>query len=329
MFKLAIKIVIFLCLIAFIRSTLTQYCPIYSADFRNAEQMDRFLVEHKRANADYTVNRRGQSKEISIDDRGAIKEEQQQSSIEHDVFQDKSPLEMTRYVCGSISCELYQFYYKSYYFIRDRFIPGVFHAPSTLSTKFANLNVYWLDKKERARYWYTYAAKSGNIEAQTKLGVMLLLGIGGGENTEEAKQWFLKAAEKGDSSAQNNLAWVYENKDGDRSHREEAVKWYEKAKDAENPYAMYNYARLCAEGKLLRKDSDLALELLEKAAWMEHYQSQYLLGRLYERGELVGQDMKLAEFWQTKSMRHGFKKEGGEDFEPLLDRKGIKQDEQK
>ena len=56
-----------------------------------------------------------------------------------------------------------------------------------------------------ARHWFEKAAGQGNADAQSNLGIMLMMGQGGDVDHKAARHWFEKAAEQGNASAQYNL----------------------------------------------------------------------------------------------------------------------------
>ena len=68
------------------------------------------------------------------------------------------------------------------------------------------------------------AAEQGHAEAQCKLGLCLVEGIGCEKNLEEAIEWFHKIPERGDAEAQNNLGSCQDNGIGCEKNPEEAVK---------------------------------------------------------------------------------------------------------
>jgi TPR repeat protein len=71
-------------------------------------------------------------------------------------------------------------------------------------------------------------AEKGDIEAQTMIGSIYQLGLGGHQIDEsEAIKWYLLASGKGDCVASNNLGTMALL----RGDREEAIRYYEKARD--------------------------------------------------------------------------------------------------
>src|SRR5580700_133513 len=66
-------------------------------------------------------------------------------------------------------------------------------------------------------------AEEGDAEAQTMIGSIYQLGLGGFQvNEDEAAKWYLLAAEKGDGLASNNLGTMALL----RGNREEAIRYF-------------------------------------------------------------------------------------------------------
>lgn len=59
---------------------------------------------------------------------------------------------------------------------------------------------------ETAAYWYEPAARAGNVEAQRRLGKILVALPQGGIQKDKGKEWLSKAAEAGDAEAKSLLA---------------------------------------------------------------------------------------------------------------------------
>lgn len=70
-------------------------------------------------------------------------------------------------------------------------------------------------------------AEQGDAEAQTMIGSMYQLGLGGLQiNEDEASKWYQLASEKGNGVASNNLGTIVLM----RGNREEAIRYFEKAR---------------------------------------------------------------------------------------------------
>lgn len=90
------------------------------------------------------------------------------------------------------------------------------------------------------------AAKQGDAQAQTNLGLMYADGRGVRRDNAEAVKWYRQAAEQGDASAQNNLGNMYADGRGVRKNRALAREWYGKACQNGTSAGCYNYQRLKA-----------------------------------------------------------------------------------
>ena len=104
-------------------------------------------------------------------------------------------------------------------------------------------------------------AQSGDIRAQTYVGMMYFNGLSVSRNLENAADWYGRAAENGHPHAQFHLGWMYDT------------------------------------GKGLEKDKKLAADWLAAAARQGHPRAQNNLGVMYYKGEGVGQDSLLAQMW--------------------------------
>ena len=77
-------------------------------------------------------------------------------------------------------------------------------------------------------------AEGGDAEAQTMIGAMYQLGLGGIQiNDVEAAKWYRRASEKGNGLASNNLGTLALL----RGDREEAMRYYQTAREQGFPHA--------------------------------------------------------------------------------------------
>ena len=87
------------------------------------------------------------------------------------------------------------------------------------------------DRKDYAtalRLWRPLA-EQGDVQAQSRLGVMYILGRGVLQDYKEAVKWYRLAAEQGDAHAQFALGSLYARGDGIARNYSESVKWYKLA----------------------------------------------------------------------------------------------------
>ena len=88
------------------------------------------------------------------------------------------------------------------------------------------------------------AAEQGDVEAQFRLGVLHLVGIGVAQDFDEALRWFSAAAEQGNAMAQYSLGWMYASGDGVTQNVVVAHMWF-------------NIASANGAGEQARQDRDL------------------------------------------------------------------------
>jgi hypothetical protein len=110
-----------------------------------------------------------------------------------------------------------------------------------------------------ARYWFEKAVALGNTAAQSDLGYLYEMGLGGvTPDFSKAHRLYKKAAEEGDSMGMNNLGWLYESGRDVPCDYEEARRWYEKSAALNNPVAMRNLGELYALGRGVKQNVDEA-----------------------------------------------------------------------
>jgi TPR repeat protein/tetratricopeptide (TPR) repeat protein len=95
-----------------------------------------------------------------------------------------------------------------------------------------------------AAAWFEVAALRGFPEAQLNLGMLYLTGDGVKEDVLRAARFIKDAADNGYPKAQNLLGYFYEQGVGVRANRDEAVKWYNKASVNGNSEAKNNLIRI-------------------------------------------------------------------------------------
>ena len=92
----------------------------------------------------------------------------------------------------------------------------------------------------QAAEWFRRAADQGNAVAQAKLAVMSAYGIGLPKDETEAARWFRAAAEQGHAGAQFNLGLMFAYGWGMEKHLDEAMQWYQKAAEQGHSGAQLN-----------------------------------------------------------------------------------------
>ena len=124
------------------------------------------------------------------------------------------------------------------------------------------------------------AAKSGESEAQLKLGSCYTMGIGVTKDTDQAAAWFRKAADQGNASAQNNLGACYALGTGVTKDPAEAVRWWRKAAEQGDVYSLCFLGIAYANGDGVTRDIPEARKWFHKAADLGSDQAQQMLQKL-------------------------------------------------
>ena len=133
---------------------------------------------------------------------------------------------------------------------------------------------------EKAAQWYRKAAEQGHPSAQVNLGTLKWAGRGTPQSYESATYWFSKAAEQGNTRAQLNLGVSYANGQGVARNYVEAARWFQAAADQGHPTAQLNLGTMYLNGDGLPQDFGLAAEWLEKASLQGEKSAQELLNTI-------------------------------------------------
>jgi len=158
-----------------------------------------------------------------------------------------------------------------------------------------------------AMRWYRKAADQGNALAQYNIGELYENGLGVPKDYGEAMQWYRKAADQGNAVAQNNIGQLYERGQGVTQDYGEAMRWYHKAADQGNAAAQSNIGTLYYNGWGVTQDYDEAMRWYHKAADQGNAVAEYSIGLLYDQGQGVPADMTEARQWYAKAATQGFK----------------------
>ncbi len=148
--------------------------------------------------------------------------------------------------------------------------------------------------------WAEKAAKKGHATACQILGATIR------DNPKTAIYWMRAAADKGLASAQWQLgSWYEYGKHDIKKDPAKAAQWYLKAANRDEPGAQIALARLYREGKGVKLDFQQENEWLHRAAKHERYDyPRYMLGRNYEEGHGVKQDLKQAVSWYLEAAKY-------------------------
>ena len=132
----------------------------------------------------------------------------------------------------------------------------------------------------KAIYWYNKAARQGYAQAQFNLGLFYENGWG----VLKAIKWYTKAAEQGMTRAQVNLATIYLSNTGELQNYLEAKKWLLKAAEKNDTNAMNNLGQIYAYGLGVEKNYAQAEKWFKKAVALGSRSARNSLGAFYGRG---------------------------------------------
>ena len=140
-------------------------------------------------------------------------------------------------------------------------------------------------------------AQSGDVKAQTVLGMTYALGKVTSQNYTEAVKWYRKAAEQGFTIAQYELGVAYDNGKGLKKNYAEAVKWYRKAAEQGFVEAQTNMGYAYEQGQGVKKNYAESIKWYQKAAAKGSLDAQFNLGLMYVTGKGVKPDVVTAYMW--------------------------------
>lgn len=153
------------------------------------------------------------------------------------------------------------------------------------------------------------AARSGNAEAQFRLGVMYGNGDGVGLDYAQARDWFEKAAAQGHENALITLAWMYANGTGVDADERRARELYLAAARGGSAKAQYVVATMYRFAQYgTKKDIPEAVKWYLKAADQGMPTAQFALGKMLMEGKGVVQDDAAALQWLSLAHVNGSKR---------------------
>lgn len=139
----------------------------------------------------------------------------------------------------------------------------------------------------KAMSWYFKAASSGHVEAQLRLGLMLLDDVakaGGKRNPQQAHQWLLKAAQAGNLDAQCRLGLLLLDGDGVAGDAAAGIRWLECAAIENNAGAQYALGYRLVTGQGMEADRVRGMQHLLAAARQDHADAMFHFAMLVEHG---------------------------------------------
>lgn len=160
---------------------------------------------------------------------------------------------------------------------------------------------------EKARFWFTRAADSGNADAQYQTAAMISKGMGGLRDEALATSYYEKAlhswqkeAEAGDPKAALWVGLLYERKLVPGSSPEKSVPWLTRAAEHGNLTAQGLLGFKYRDGLGVPRDANWAVQWFEKAAQQKDLGAVMELGIMYRDGKYVPRDMEKARKWFEK-----------------------------
>jgi TPR repeat protein len=173
-----------------------------------------------------------------------------------------------------------------------------------------------------AAAWVEAAAECGLVEAQLRLGRMLLEGEGTLRHYENALACFKAAAKSGNADGHNMLGRCFENGWGTQKDFAAAAHHYRIAADAGLDWAQYNLGHMLLSGIGVLQDRALAFAFYGLAAAQGHVRAMNLMGRCYEQGWGVARDLDAARVWYRRSAEGGYFR-GAYNYADLLASEGC------
>jgi TPR repeat protein len=158
----------------------------------------------------------------------------------------------------------------------------------------------------KAAPWVESAARYGVVEAQLRLGQMLLDGAGVAKDEAAALAWFTRAARQGAPEAMNMAGRCHENGWGVEADLGAAAQWYRQSAEAGCDWGQYNLGHMFFDGRGAPLDRAEAFLWYRRAAEQGHGRAMNLVARCYEEGWGVPRNRALAQAWYRRSAQAGY-----------------------
>ncbi|MEA1787275.1 serine/threonine-protein kinase [Arenibacter sp. GZD96] len=130
---------------------------------------------------------------------------------------------------------------------------GHLSAQKRLAAMYYNLKL-GTDNKKKATQWYLKAAEQGDIHSQFQVAVIYY----DGKYYYAAKKWFQRAADQNNASAQSYLGYMYHMGLGGSKNIKKAFEFYQKSATNGDMVGMYNLASCYYNGTGTPKNRNLA-----------------------------------------------------------------------
>lgn len=180
-----------------------------------------------------------------------------------------------------------------------------------------------LDREQdsEAFYWYQKAAEQGYVEAQHKLALLYLYGVGVDNDDSKAAEWLNKAAVQGYAPAQCDLAFCYREGYGVTQSYTNSLYWYRQSAAQGCSGAQCGLGYCYEKGYGVTQSWTEAVAWYRKAAEQNDPNAQFKLGECYENGTGVTQSMSAALKWYRLAAAQGI--EWAEDAVKRLESDGF------
>ena len=149
---------------------------------------------------------------------------------------------------------------------------------------------------------FSVLAETGHAEAQFRLGVMYLNGLGVTKDPQQAIYWLEKAALQGSVGGQYTLARFYlQDRSGSRDEAL-ALQWFQRLAERGYVPAQYQLGMMYERGRGTDKDLLKARQWIQRAAENGHEGAIRKLVQAYKKGLLdLPKDPQQAQYWTDKT----------------------------
>ena len=144
---------------------------------------------------------------------------------------------------------------------------------------------------------FEFAAKAGNLDALTALGVMYIGGIGVEQNNTKGYQYIREAADMSDPKAQYTLGALYYLGAGVKKDYKKAFNWLNLASEQNYIDAKYNLAVMYEFGEGVDQSYEKAYEYYLFAARRDNLESQIRVADMYRDGIGTDKDLDKSAYW--------------------------------
>lgn len=153
--------------------------------------------------------------------------------------------------------------------------------------------------------WLSRAATHDHAGALYELGRMFAEGRGVTKDIARALDCFRKASDQGEAGAQYELGLMCLKGIGVTEDSEAALAWFRKSAQNNSPNALYMLGVIYADESVATLDYTAALDCLTRASELGHIDAQYRLGSMYLDGNGVVRDEVKALDWLRKAAEKG------------------------